>query len=196
MFARLDREYEEELERKKLPSSIVPVVIATTNLGAEPNTWDEITPVSPSSMTPIELRGERLRNQHERVTPIELPSFNTAYERYRFRITRFKADGLKWPRSRHAVYWLIHNCVAHPTLALIPNHAAVEFHELTSAWLNKSAVEITAVATTRSVPRIPSRFWWIAHNFVAHALIGVLPCKPTLRLHDWSARKMQTPDWV
>lgn len=147
--------------------------------------WDEVTPVSRSSFPPF-----------DRVTPIELPEFKTSRERFAYRLSKFKADGLRWPRTRHWFYWSLHNLVAHPTLGLIPNRAAIEFHELTSDWLNKRYEEIGTDRVVAELPKIPSRSWWLLHNIVAHAAIGLLPCRPTFALHDWSAKKMGVPQWV
>ena len=33
-------------------------------------------------------------------------------------------------------------------------------------------------------------FWWVVHNNLAHALIGVLPIKPMFDFHDYTSRKM------
>lgn len=34
------------------------------------------------------------------------------------------------------------------------------------------------------------RAWWVAHNCVAHPLIGLWPCRTTFDLHDYTARRM------
>lgn len=48
-----------------------------------------------------------------------------------------------------------------------------------------------AAATPPQWPvRVARHAWWIAHNTVAHPLIGLLPVGPFFRLHDWTSRKM------
>lgn len=32
--------------------------------------------------------------------------------------------------------------------------------------------------------------WWLAHNLVAHPLIGLIPLKPLFAFHDWTSRRM------
>lgn len=38
--------------------------------------------------------------------------------------------------------------------------------------------------------RIKHQGWWLAHNCVAHPLIGLLPYKWTFDFHDWTSRKL------
>lgn len=33
-------------------------------------------------------------------------------------------------------------------------------------------------------------FWWVAHNCVAHNLIGLFPCKRTFDLHDYTSNRI------
>jgi hypothetical protein len=34
------------------------------------------------------------------------------------------------------------------------------------------------------------RLWWLAHNCIVHPLLGLVPCRATERLHDWTAGRM------
>ena len=38
--------------------------------------------------------------------------------------------------------------------------------------------------------KIKHRGWWLAHNCVAHPLIGLAPYKWTFDFHDWTSRKL------
>lgn len=38
--------------------------------------------------------------------------------------------------------------------------------------------------------RFRHAFWWVLHNCIIHMLIGLIPCKKTMDLHDWSSQKL------
>ena len=126
--------------------------------------------------------------------------------RYKARIQSFVLDERPLPKVRHHALWLLHNCVAHPLLALGPTTYAMDFHELTSAWLNHKGQSVHhTMADTRGakwlsyvLPKIKPhrRRYWVFHNVVAHALIGVAPTELTFKFHDWSANEMDVPGWV
>lgn len=40
------------------------------------------------------------------------------------------------PKLTHAVWWFLHNAVAHPIIAIIPIKPAFEFHDYTSDKIN------------------------------------------------------------
>jgi hypothetical protein len=129
-----------------------------------------------------------------------------AQERYVERIRRFRKDGRSWPRLRHHALWLLHNCVAHPLLAVRGRHVpllAVELHELTSQWLNHEDATFFKVSSPwihrslePTVPKVERTGMWTVHNVLAHMAIGLLPCKRTFSWHDRSARAMNVPGWV
>ena len=56
--------------------------------------------------------------------------------RYEVRRARFEADDAPFGRARHFGWWIIHNAVAHPLLALFPFAPAFRFHDWTSDRLN------------------------------------------------------------
>lgn len=33
-------------------------------------------------------------------------------------------------------------------------------------------------------------FWWMIHNILAHPLLGLFPCKATVRFHDYTSDKL------
>lgn len=115
-----------------------------------------------------------------------------AADRYTARIGLFERDGRPRPRLRHAALWLLHNCVAHPLLAVAPGIVTRDLHDLSSDWLNHQFSN----GATAPVPKPGDRAWWFLHNAVAHPLIGVLPSKWTFAFHDESARRMKTRGWV
>jgi hypothetical protein len=108
--------------------------------------------------------------------------------RYASRQVRF----VKEPKLYHTALWVLHNCVAHPLLGILPCRETVDIHKLTSMWLNKEK----ALFRSGVVPVIPNRKAWVVHNVVAHTLIGVAPCKTTFEYHDRTAREMAVPGWI
>jgi hypothetical protein len=122
-------------------------------------------------------------------------------ERYRARIPKFEDDGKPLPKLRHHALWMLHNLVAHPVLGVLPTEPAIEFHELTSMWLNHVAPPVVGERTffrniRGSKPVIERPALWALHNLVGHVAIGLLPCKATFKLHDWTAKLMRVPGWV
>lgn len=123
--------------------------------------------------------------------PTPKPDLRTAAARYAFRIPKHRS------KLSHSAYWLLHNCVAHPILGLIPDDKTIAFHELTSRWLNTPSAE--GFPTLSHPPlTIPNgkRRAWVFHNVVAHMAIGLLPCKRTFDLHDKSAKDLGIKGWV
>ena len=85
-------------------------------------------------------------------------------------------------RLRHHGWWLVHDLVAHPLLALAPLRPSIALHDWTSRRLNlDEAIEPSPV------PRIERRLWWLVHNLVSHR---------TFRWHDTTARRMAVHGWV
>ncbi len=124
------------------------------------------------------------------------PPETTSAERYVMRQKRFRLDGRPHPGLRHHVAWLAHNLVAHPLLAIAPNRATAELHELTSQWLNNPWQSGRVRIIERTAPEINNRATWVLHNLVAHVAIGTVPCKATFAFHDWTAKIMKVPGWV
>jgi len=154
-------------------------------------------------------------NNHAGFTPEELlraghkPEDEGAEKRFDERIGLFVKDGDPMPRVRHHMLWLLHNCVAHPLLAVAGKNVpplAVEFHELTSLWLNHKPFGSGPVLPGEkqkfrhvvefTMPKVERPFVWALHNLVAHTMIGLAPCKATFKFHDWTARLMDVPGWV
>lgn len=48
----------------------------------------------------------------------------------------FTINPKELPRVKHYIWWLIHNCVAHPAIGLVPVKVAFDFHDWTSRKLN------------------------------------------------------------
>lgn len=116
--------------------------------------------------------------------------------RYPNRVKVFEADGRPFPKTRHHILWMLHNCVVHPLLALNRSRYTVELHDLSSDWLSdvRSKGWSSPVPIGGNAPK--SRAWWFFHNAVAHPLIGLLPVSWAFKLHDLSAEKMQARGWV
>lgn len=119
---------------------------------------------------------------------------DTSEERYKERLFYFLKDKKALPRLRHYLLWLLHNCIAHPILALCVSSYTIEFHELTSQWLNHTGVRINFLRIM--APKISNKFSWFMHNFIAHIAIGLFPFKPIFKFHDKTAKWMNVSGWV
>lgn len=56
--------------------------------------------------------------------------------RYQAREARFVQDKRPAPKTRHRGWWVLHNCVVHVALGLVPCRATFWFHDWTSKKLN------------------------------------------------------------
>lgn len=111
----------------------------------------------------------------------------SSQERYNNRKKNFAS------KLEHHVWWLLHNCVAHPILGIFPNtFKSVDFHSLTSDWLNNNKIKRGYL----SLPKITDQSCWVLHNVIAHTLIGIFPCRLTFEFHDKTAEKMNVKGWV
>jgi len=173
--------------------------------------WEELSPEEReargkwvhSELARYQAEDDAWKDEMDRQTILEserrheLEDVNGAAGRYEVRKKWFQNDGEPNPKLRHQAFWFIHNCVAHPMLGLFPNRQAVQFHSLTSSWLNKERVEISdSDRYPIQAPKIPNKKAWILHNVVAHVAIGLWPSEWTFRFHDESAEKMKVPGWV
>ncbi len=55
-------------------------------------------------------------------------------ERFEKRVEVFKQE--EEPIYKHHVWWLIHNCIAHPLIGIVPCKATFDFHDWTSIKIN------------------------------------------------------------
>lgn len=69
----------------------------------------------------------------------------TSEERFHQRISRFATPDL--PLWMHHFWWVVHNCVAHPVIGVVPlvseraKPAAFKFHDYTSRKINAEVKE-------------------------------------------------------
>lgn len=123
------------------------------------------------------------------------PDARTAAGRYDQRLVRWTAgrEGLaRWAaRAEHRAWWLAHNLVVHPLLALVQARWAVALHDWTSRRLNLDAEQQPSPP-----PQVERRFWWLVHNLAAHPAIGLAPCPTTFAWHDATARRMRVANWA
>ena len=61
---------------------------------------------------------------------------SSSYLRFYHRLGRFKARKSSFPRTRHAFWWVLHNCIAHIGIGLVPIKITFQFHDWTSKKLN------------------------------------------------------------
>jgi hypothetical protein len=119
---------------------------------------------------------------------------STCAKRYQCRKAKWALTQLTLHSWRHFGWWLLHNAIAHPLLA-IPNVVGLWAHDYTSHKLNLRYQRDGGFQ--RSTPPVVARWgWWILHNVLAHILIGIAPCAVTFAFHDYSAAQMQVEDWV
>ena len=109
--------------------------------------------------------------------------------RYQKRRRRWLESGCSLPQLRHAHWWLLHNAIAHPILAVLPNR--LWLHDWTSQRLN-----LRQNLRPSRKPEIPDRRKWVWHNVIVHLAIGLVPCRATFAYHDRTAEQMNIPDWV
>ncbi len=57
-----------------------------------------------------------------------------AEDRFEKRVENFKIENK--PLYKHHIWWLIHNCVAHPAIGVAPCKWAFDFHDWTSKKIN------------------------------------------------------------
>lgn len=42
----------------------------------------------------------------------------------------------------------------------------------------------------KNFPALRHGFWWLVHNTLAHPFLGVWPSRQSVRLHDWTSKKL------
>lgn len=58
-------------------------------------------------------------------------------QRYRGRVASWaRMQGEPAGKVKHLSWWLLHNCVAHPLIGVLPIRATFDFHDWTSERLN------------------------------------------------------------
>lgn len=115
-------------------------------------------------------------------------------------IGRFNKRVIEWNESsngylRHHFWWMVHNCVAHPILGLVPCKKTVDFHDWTSENLNTYALPWLKNNKRSPMPVIKNKWKWLKHNVFSHIAIGLVPCMRTFYFHDSSALEMNVPEW-
>lgn len=112
-------------------------------------------------------------------------------KRFKIRQERWVKAKRSLPRTRHYMWWLLHNCVSHPVLGFVPSKGTVWFHDWTSMHLN-----LRKKLRPSKPPVIPSYAWWLLHNTVGHLAIGLLPTQASFSYHDKTCEKMNVRYWV
>ena len=56
--------------------------------------------------------------------------------RYHTRIAMHRNMNFRFPRLRHHFWWMIHNCVAHILIGIMPFNIFFRFHDWTSDKIN------------------------------------------------------------
>jgi hypothetical protein len=116
---------------------------------------------------------------------------STSASRYDHRRRRWARRHRLLPGVRHHAWWLLHNCISHPWLGIVPSPRAIWFHDFTSQHLNQFPRQRTSPR-----PQIENRWSWAWHNIAGHLAIGLLPTEGSFRFHDRTATAMKVPDWV
>lgn len=146
---------------------------------------------------PSRIKKEQIKdfNQYKEFTT------KNAWEDDSTSLGRFRERIQSWMQQpngylEHHLWWVLHNCVAHPVLGLAPCKETIEFHDWASKKLNqhvqfwqKNQENIS------SIPVIKNRAAWIKHNILAHIGIGLFPCLKTFHYHDLTALEMDVDGW-
>lgn len=114
-----------------------------------------------------------------------------SHARYLRRILLWKEHTRRFPRVRHAFWWVVHNTLSHPILGLLPCCLTVWFHDWTAKHLN-----VRPQLRPSRMPDIPHFPKWLWHNTVGHIAIGLCPCRRTFAFHDRTSRAMEVRGWV
>ena len=72
----------------------------------------------------------------EEEVPEESPYTVASQERFYARIEIHKRRGTILPRTTHALWWFVHNAVAHPLIGVAPIEPFFKFHDYTSDKIN------------------------------------------------------------
>jgi hypothetical protein len=57
-------------------------------------------------------------------------------ERFHDHISLFRRAFRSFPRARHHAWWLVHNCISHPLIGLLPIKLFFDFHDWTSRMMH------------------------------------------------------------
>lgn len=125
----------------------------------------------------------------------ELEYTPSSYQRDQDRRFDWFYDVSFLPIIRYRIWWLIHNCMVHPMLAILPIRLVLFAHDWTGYKLNR--LEIFQSSPPPDIPlHLRSYFEWFVHNFVAHIAIGLVPCRTTFKFHDYTAKRMDVNGWT
>lgn len=133
----------------------------------------------------------------------KLEKLTGSKDRFHSRISKFIGDGRPNPKLRYHAFWILHNCVIHPLLAIKPGVLTSELHELTSQWLNHREPLVMKFMEGKlgrnlyhQPPKVNKPMAWFIHNAIAHPAIGFFPSELTFNFHDKTAVSMEEPGWV
>ena len=110
---------------------------------------------------------------------------------YHDQIWALRATGGILGGIRHVLWWLLHNCVAHPMLGMVPGAPTVRFHDWSSDRLN-----LRKVPYVSPMPQVERRWSWLLHNCVVHPLMGIAPLFYVFDWHDDTASDMHVKGWA
>jgi len=120
-----------------------------------------------------------------------MPTPVSSYRRYHIRKERWARKKRVLPGVRHHLWWVLHNCVSHPVLGVVPNEKTVFFHDWTSKHLN-----LHKKLRPSYQPEIGNFAAWAWHNVVGHMAIGLFPVEAAFNFHDRTCEAMSVPHWV
>jgi hypothetical protein len=78
----------------------------------------------------------------------------TSYERFRYRTEAWRLRAKNLNQVRHAYWWLLHNCVIHPLIGVLPIKPIFDLHD----W---SSVRLSATHLEKPWPKPPAGFEWV-----------------------------------
>lgn len=91
---------------------------------------------TPEELEQIKVRVKELRQRRDASVENKIVSSDEAgsEQRYENRVETFQKENK--PVYKHHAWWLIHNCIAHPLIGIIPSKATFDFHDWTSKKIN------------------------------------------------------------
>lgn len=78
----------------------------------------------------------------------------TSYERFRYRTEAWRLRAKKFGQVRHMFWWLLHNCVIHLLIGILPIKPLFDLHD----W---SSVRLSGTHLEKPWPKPPKGFEWI-----------------------------------
>lgn len=119
-------------------------------------------------------------------------------DRFPVRIKKFRKAKKSFPMLQHYFWWLIHNCVTHFLIGIIPIKPFFQFHDWTSVKLNAGESALSTPlddleACKSQVDKIIEKLQEISSNQDADCITEALALAETLRIDIRYHRNSNNP---